>query len=301
MNANSCTPRHLTLLITLMTAALFVAVPTALAAHPKVKTFKTYLAPSGPDKGTLTVLITADYRHFATKADVPAGKRPPRTWAILRLNDGAQTILAADTYRLSPSARSGAPVRFRFVFPAKKARELDRAALLKVRLSVGLKGHAAHQRLDRNGARRSTRQFDWCALLLSCGADWPAPAAEVGFGTYSNSVCLIFNGSGGYAGPALSQLALWDGAGNALIGGGNSAFLVAANGSFSDVGFEQPSSGGVGDITVTLSGSLPTSLLNAPANASTGPIVLYDSGAPWGEFSNPITLPYSASVSTNDC
>jgi len=87
-------------------AAVCIATPTALAGQPTIKTLKGYLEPSGPDKGTVTVILTAGYRHFATKADVPQGKRPPRTWAILRLNDGTQTILAADTYRLSPPTRS---------------------------------------------------------------------------------------------------------------------------------------------------------------------------------------------------
>jgi len=303
MHTNTRAPRHLTLLMMLITAALFVAVPTALAAPPTVKTFKTYLAPSGPDKGTLTVLVTVDYRHFATKTDIPRGKRPPRTWAILRLNDGTQTILAADTYRLSPSTRSGAPVRFRFVFPASKARKLDRAALLQVRLSVGLNGHAARLRLDRNGARRSTRQFGgFCLAAFFCGGiNQPTPSQSVGFGDQDNNVCLSFSGAG-YAGPSLGQPSIFDSAGNAVIGGGNSSFTVAANGSFSDVGFEQPAStGGGGDITVTLSGSVPTAVLSAPASASTGPLVLNNSGAPWGEFSNPTTLPYSASNSTNDC
>ena len=276
-------------------AAVLVFPALAAAKAPTFRSFEIYRTPSGPDKGAMTVIATLDYRGFAKAADFPAGTLPPVSQAIVTLTGVNSAITARDVVRLHPRTRAGAPVRFDFRIPAAKARKLgDRK--VKVALAVSLRGRTTK---FATKSTRATRQFGFCFLFCQV-TQAPSPAPTVAFGenVESPTLCLGFNGSG-YAQPALYQVQAWDASNNVLFGGGDSTFSVATDGSFSDVGAEQPAdidSGG-NDVTVTLSGTVPTSVLNAAPTANTGPALMYNSGAPFGLFANPIVAPYQSNNS----
>ena len=276
-------------------AAVLVFPALAAAKAPTFRSFEIYRTPSGPDKGAITVITTLDYRGFAKAADFPAGTLPPVSQAIVTLTGANSAITARDVVRLHPRTRAGAPVRFDFRIPAAKARKLgDRK--VKVALAVSLRGRTTK---FATKSTRATRQFGICFLYCQV-TQAPSPAPTVAFGenVESPTLCLGFNGSG-YAQPALYQIQAFDASNNGLYGGGDSTFAVATDGSFSDVGVEQPAdidSGG-NDVTVTLSGTVPTSVLNAAPTANTVPALMYNSGAPFGLFANPIVAPYQSNNS----
>lgn len=269
-----------------------IAAPAASAkkATPQVTKLKIYRTPSGPEKGALTVIAMLNYRGFAKITDSPNGQTPPLTRAIVTLTGANHTIIARDSVRLHLHAFKGAAVRFDFRIPASRARKIDDAKL-KVGLVVKLRNRTATLSSNRRGTTPATRQFAcfiWCPVNSA-----PPPAPTVAFGIASENpvICLGFNDSG-YAQPYLFEVAYFDAAGNAIFGGGSSAFDVSSSGSFSDVGVEQPASGGAGDVIVTFSGSVPSSVLSAPPNASTGNAVLAYTGPPFGQIPNPMILPY---------
>ena len=276
-------------------AAVLVFPALAAAKAPTFRSFEIYRTPSGPDKGAITVITTLDYRGFAKAADFPAGTLPPVSQAIVTLTGANSAITARDVVRLHPRTRAGAPVRFDFRIPAAKARKLgDRK--VKVAFAISLRGRTT---TFATKSKRATRQFfPFCFLF--CGVNpSPPPPPTVAFGPTADNptICLSFGGP--YSQPTLSQLRASDAAGNMIYSGGDSTFAVATDGSFSDVGVEQPAdidSGG-NDVTVTLSGTVPTSVLNAAPTANTVPALMYNSGAPFGLFANPIVAPYQSNNS----
>ncbi len=271
-----------------MLAAVLVFPALAAARAPTFRSFEIYRTPSGPDKGAITVITTLDYRGFAKAADFPADTLPPVSRAIVTLTGANSAITARDVVRLHPRTHRGTPVRFDFRIPAAKARKLgDRK--VKVALAVSLRGRTTK---FATKSTRATRQFGGFCIIACQVSQSPPPAPTVAFGENVGSpeVCLGFNGSG-YAQPSLFQVQAFDGS-NTLFGGSSSAFDVAQDGTYSDVGGEQPASGP--DVTVTLSGTVPTSVLNAAPTANTGPALMYNSGAPFGLFTNPIVAPYQS-------
>ncbi|MCX6393010.1 MAG: hypothetical protein NTX95_11045 [Actinobacteria bacterium] len=277
-------------------AAVLVFPALAAAKAPTFHSFKIYRTPSGPDKGAITVITTLDYRGFAKAADFPAGALPPVSHAIVTLTGANSAITARDVVRLHPRTRAGAPVRFDFRIPASKARKLgDRK--VKVAFAISLRGRTT---TFATKSKRATRQFfpSPGGFCFFCGVNpSPPPPPTVAFGPTADypTICLSF-GSSGYAQPTLYQIGASDAADNRIYSGGDSTFAVATDGSFSDVGVEQPAdidSGGY-DVTVTLSGTIPTAVLNGAPPADTGPAVMYDSGAPFGLFPNPIVAPYQS-------
>ena len=279
-------------------AAALVFPALAVAKAPTIQKFKIYRTPSGPDKGAITVITTLDYQGFAKAVDFPAGALPPVSHAIVTLTGANSAITARDVVRLHPGTRAGAPVRFDFRIPAGKARKLgDRK--VNVAFAVSLGGRTTK---FATKSKQATRQFlggVFCFLFCSVNPSQP-PAPTVAFGPTADlpTICLSF-GSSGYAQPTLSQIQASDAANNMIYYGGDSTFAVATDGSFSDVGVEQPAdidSGG-NDVTVTLSGTIPTAVLNGVPPADTSPALMYNSGAPFGLFTNPIVAPYQSNNS----
>ncbi|MEI6690041.1 MAG: hypothetical protein WCN97_11885 [Thermoleophilia bacterium] len=281
-------------------AAVLVFPALAAAKAPTFHSFKIYRTPSGPDKGALTVITTLDYRGFAKAADFPAGALPPVSHAIVTLTGAHSAITARDVVRLHPRTRAGAPVRFDFRIPADKARKLgDRN--VKVAFAVSVRGRTT--KLGTNSTR-ATRQFgDFpCSFTCPVSSYFP-PAKTVAFGQAAQRpvICLSFNGSG-FSQPILTQVSAIDASYNVLDGTTNYAivgdnvvpqFAVSASGTFSGPGLETAAFS-ENAVNVTLSGTVPTSVLNAAPTASTGAAMLYNSGAPFGQFTNPIVAPYQA-------
>ena len=274
-------------------AAVLVFPALAAAKAPTFRSFEIYRTPSGPDKGAITVITTLDYRGFAKAADFPAGTLPPVSQAIVTLTGANSAITARDVVRLHPRTRAGTSVRFDFRIPAVKARKLDDRKV-KVALAVSLRGRTTK---FATKSTRATRQGWFCFIACQVSQS-PPPAPTVAFGenVESPDMCLGFNGSG-YAQPALNQIQALDASYNFLYGNGSSAFDVAQDGTYSDVGVEQPTSDLSPDVMVTLSGTVPTSVLNAAPTANTGPALMYNSGAPFGLFTNPIVVPYQSNNS----
>jgi len=276
-------------------AAVLVFPALAAAKAPTFHSFKIYRTPSGPDKGALTVITTLDYRGFAKAADFPAGALPPVSHAIVTLTGAHSAITARDIVRLHPRTRAGAPVRFDFRIPASKARKLgDRK--VNVAFAVSLRGRTTRVAMTSAQDTRQTGTNGIGCYQSPCMVSYlPPPAPTVAFGPLYSAgpfICLRFNGSE-YAQPSLYPIGATDAAYNILAGNGSSTFAVATDGTFSDGGFEQPASNpGLGDVMVTLSGTVPTSVLNAAPTADTGPVYLYNSGAPFGLFTNPIVASY---------
>lgn len=285
--------------VALIAAVAALAPAAALAAPaPKVTSLKIYRTPSGSDKGALTVIAMLDFTGFAKADDVAAGQARPLTRATVTLTGAHHRVVARDSVMVHPLAFRGAPERFDFRIPAARAKALDDAKV-RVRLVVRLKGRSATFATARAGTRRAVRQFGpagFCIVFCPV-SQTPPPAPGVAFGTvaYDPTACLGF-GASGYAQPFLYEITAWDAAQNAIIGGGDSAFNVAPSGAFSDAGAEQPAGNPGGDVAVTLSGTVPADVLTAAPSAGTGPMVLYDSGAPFGQFANPLELPYQPNL-----
>lgn len=291
--------RPLVASIALIAAVAALAPAAALAAPgPKVTSLKIYRTPAGPDKGALTVIAMLDYTRFAKAGDVVAGQAPPLTRATVTLTGAHHRVVARDSVMVHPLAYRGAPERLDFRIPAARAKALDDAKV-RVRLVVRVKGRSATLATARPGTRRTVRQFglpSFCIIFCPVNQT-PPPAAGVAFGTvsYEPTACLGF-GASGYAQPFLYEITAWDAADNGIIGGGNSAFTVSPSGAFSDAGFEQPFGNPGGDVSVTLSGTVPADVLTAAPSAGTGAMVMNDSGAPFGEFANPLVLPYQPNL-----
>lgn len=278
------------IILFLVVAAVLVFPALAAAKAPAIQSFKIYRTPSGPDRGALTVITTLDYQGFAKAADFPTGTISPASRASVTLTGANSTITARDVVRLHPGIRAGAPVRFDFRIPAAKARTLgDRK--VKIAFAVSLRGRTTS---FATKSTRATRQIGPFPCFLFCPVNTsPPPAPSVAFGESVENPTLCLGFSSGYSQPSLYQIAANDADDNILYGGGNSTFAVSTDGTFSDVGVEQPASNpGTGDVTVTFSGTVPTSVLNAAPTASTGTAFMYNSGAPWGLFTNPIVAPY---------
>ena len=283
-------------------AAVLVFPALATAKAPTFHSFKIYRTPSGPDKGALTVITTLDYRGFAKAADFPAGALPPVSHAIVTLTGAHSAITARDVVRLHPRTRAGAPVRFDFRIPADKARKLgDRN--VKVAFAVSLDGRTTKLGTKSTRATRQSGNFPCPDPFMCPVSSYTPPAATVAFGQADQSpvICLSFMGSG-FSQPTLTQVSAIDASYNVLDGTTNYAivgdnvvpqFAVSTSGTFSGPGLETAAFS-ENFVNVTLSGTVPTSVLNAAPTASTGAAMLYNSGAPFGQFTNPIVAPYQA-------
>jgi len=290
--------------------ALLIIPAGAAAKSPSIKTIKIYRTPSGPSKGVLTVIATANFSGKATDSN---GLPHTRSLAmiVVTLQGAHHSITASDTVRFARRNNSGKPVRFHIRIPRSAARLLAGDRGLNVRATVTRElptVRARALRIDQPGA--SIRGWR-CAEAQSMGYtgtcaafaeiyNTPPPAPPVGFQQYQNGtgpgywlatgggtwvpggdealICVTFWGSG-YKYPNWYSIGV-NAADGTTIGyvfspPGQST-TVAADGTFSYKSYLDQFVGGYAQVTAgpQLSGSVPTSILSNPVSSSTDPAML---------------------------
>ena len=285
-------------LIALVLAASLVAAASASARSAVLRDVRLYQVAKGPDRGDLVITARADVR--GQLADV---HRHGDAFArlTLRLTDGTSRVVGRDVVALGHAHHLGTPVRFRVVIPAQRARRLD--------LGTGLTWTAALSRTSGPDARRSLRRFSpmstICQILAGglglpaariglCGGAFapappqapppPPPAPRVAFSAMSCngleecdswSMCVYFGGPS-YANPYVGFLQIADDIpdsnNEAYVssnGFGPQRYRVAADGSYSFPGTSTWYANGP-TAAVTISGTVPASILSAAPDAATG-------------------------------
>ncbi len=304
--------KRLTFFITVITVVALLAPLSAMAAKatPSVTSVKIHRTPSGPSKGALTILATA---NFSGKAGAVGGRRDTRSLAmiVVTLQGSHHSITASDTVRFTRRNNSGKSVRFDIRIPRSAARLLAGDRGLNVRATVTRElptVRARALRIDQPGAsirgwRCAEAQANGftgtCSQFLHI-LNTPPPAPPVGFQQYQNGtgpgywlatgggtyvpggdealICVTFWGSG-YQYPNWYSIGV-NAADGTTIGyvfspPGEST-TVAADGSFSYGSYLDQFVGGYAQVTTgpQLSGSVPTSILSNPVSSSTGPATL---------------------------
>ena len=303
--------------------ALLVGAGSASAHRATLHDVRLYQVPNGPDKGDLVITARVDVR-----GQIPDVRRLGDAFARLSLllSDGTHRVRVRDRVALGHQHHLGAPARFRFEIPAKRARRLD--------LAKGLTWTATLNRTPSRSARQLNPFALMCQIMAGgvgirtarfgmCGGAFapappqapppPPPAPPVAFSTttfygldYANSIsmCVYFGGPG-YAKPYVGFVQFSDSIPDASIeneayvgntGDGPQTFPVAADGSFSLPGTYTWLQDGP-TTAVTISGSVPTSILNAAPNASTGAAII--SYAPLLDVPAPVSAPLDQSVLTS--
>jgi len=289
--------------------ALLIIPAGAAAKSPSIKTIKIHRTPSGPLKGALTILATA---NFSGKAGAVGGRRDTRSLAmiVVTLQGAHHSITASDTVRFTRRNNSGTPVRFDIRIPRTAARLLAGDRGLNVRATVTRElptVRARALRIDQPGAsirgwRCAEAQANGftgtCSQFLQI-LDTPPPAPPVGFQQWQNGtgpgyvntagvwvpggdealMCVVFGGNG-YSLPEWQSITL-TGSDNTTTVNLNGSPNVPASGVLG-----QSSYLSVWTFTITnnvatgennaisqgpwLAGQIPTSVLSHPVGPATG-------------------------------
>ena len=308
--------------------ALLVGAGSAAAHRATLHDVRLYQVPKGPDKGELVITARANLR-----GQIPDVRRhgDAFAWLSLLLSDGTHRMRVRDRVALGHQHHLGAPARFRFEIPAERARRLDLANGLTWTATL----NRTPSRSARVSTRQLSPFALMCQILAGgvgirtarlgmCGGAFapatpqapppPPPAPPVAFSAttfygldYANSVsmCVYFGGPG-YAKPYVGFVQFADSIPDPSIendayvgntGNGPQTFPVAADGSFSLPGTYTWLQGGP-TTAVTISGSVPTSILNAAPNASTEAATI--SYAPLLDYvPAPVSAPLDQSVLTS--
>ena len=289
--------------------ALLIIPAGAAAKSPSIKTIKIHRTPSGPLKGALTILATA---NFSGKAGAVGGRRDTRSLAmiVVTLQGSHHSITASDTVRFTRRNNSGKPVRFDIRIPRSAARLLAGDRGLNVRATVTRElptVRARALRIDQPGASirgwrcagAHAKGFTGtCSQFLQI-LNTPPPAPAVGFQQWQNGtgpgyvntagvwvpggdealLCVVFGGNG-YALPEWQSITL-TGSDNTTTVNLSGSPNVPASGVLG-----QSSYLSVWTFTITnnvatgennaisagpwLAGQIPTSVLSQPVGPATG-------------------------------
>ena len=303
--------KRLTFFITVITVVALLAPLSAMAAKatPSVTSVKIHRTPSGPSKGALTILATA---NFSGKAGAVGGRHDARSLAmiVVTLQGSHHSITASDTVRFTRRNNSGKPVRFDIRIPRSAARLLAGDRGLNVRATVTRElptVRARALRIDQPGAsirgwRCAEAQANGftgtCSQFLQI-LNTPPPAPAVGFQQWQNGtgpgyvntagvwvpggdealLCVVFGGNG-YALPECQSITL-TGSDNTTTVNLSGSPNVPASGVLG-----QSSYLSVWTFTITnnvatgennaisagpwLAGQIPTSVLSQPVGPATG-------------------------------
>ena len=303
--------KRLTFFVTVITVVALLAPLSAMAAKatPSVTSVKIHRTPSGPSKGALTILATA---NFSGKAGAVGGRHDARSLAmiVVTLQGSHHSITASDTVRFTRRNNSGKPVRFDIRIPRSAARLLAGDRGLNVRATVTRElptVRARALRIDQPGAsirgwRCAEAQANGftgtCSQLLQI-LNTPPPAPAVGFQQWQNGtgpgyvntagvwvpggdealLCVVFGGNG-YALPEWQSITL-TGSDNTTTVNLSGSPNVPASGVLG-----QSSYLSVWTFTITnnvatgennaisagpwLAGQIPTSVLSQPVGPATG-------------------------------
>ncbi len=303
--------KRLTFFITVITVVALLAPLSAMAAKatPSVTSVKIHRTPSGPSKGALTVIATAD---FSGKAGAVGGRHDARSLAmiVVTVRGANRTITAHDTVRLTPRHTSGRPVPFDIRIPRSAARAIasDRAVTVTATVTRQLPttpvasvriGRAKPWAIDWQCMEAQANGFTGtCSQLLQI-LNTPPPAPAVGFQQWQNGtgpgyvntagvwvpggdealLCIVFGGNG-YALPEWQSITL-TGSDNTTTVNLSGSPNVPASGVLG-----QSSYLSVWTFTITnnvatgennaisagpwLAGQIPTSVLSQPVGPATG-------------------------------
>lgn len=283
-----------------------VAAPAASAktVTPKVTELQLYRTPSGPQKGALTVIATADFRGAANNV---RALRATRSLAkiIVTLTGARRSITVSDTVRITQNDIAGSPVRFDIRVPQSMSRLLSKDKRVRIKATLTRKRSTTSSTRLASATTARAQTSGWrCGLARANGftgscmfQNVAPPAPPVGFEQWQNGgpaywsdagswvlggdealVCVRFYG-GGYGSPNWYSIGLNDDANSATIGyvfAAGTSTVVAANGSFSFPSYLDQWVGGYAQVTTgpQLSGTVPTSILSGPVSSSTGPATL---------------------------
>lgn len=280
---------------------------TAKPATPKVTELKIYRTPSGPQKGAVTVIATANYRGTANNDRTLRGTRSLAKITVT-LTGARQSVTVSDTVRITNGniVAGGRPVRFDIRVPRSTSRLLgnDERVHVKATLTRTRSTTPGKRVLRATGVQAqmsySPTPDDFFFTKHRRYQPSPPPSVPVGFQQWQNGeppywnytqdgpvwvtggdealICVTFWGSG-YGAPNWYSIGLNDTATNASIGfvfPAGSSTTVAADGSFSFGSYLDQWVGGYAQVTngPQLSGTIPTSILSNPVSSSTGPATL---------------------------
>jgi hypothetical protein len=303
--------KRLSSFITVITVVALLAPLSAMAAKatPSVTSVKIHRTPSGPSKGALTILATA---NFSGKAGAVGGRHDARSLAmiVVTVRGANRTITAHDTVRLTPRNTSGRPVPFDIRIPRSAARAIasDRAVTVTATVTRQLPttpvasvriGRAKPWAIDWQCMEAQANGFTGtCSQLLQI-LNTPPPAPAVGFQQWQNGtgpgyvntagvwvpggdealLCVVFGGNG-YALPEWQSITL-TGSDNTTTVNLSGSPNVPASGVLG-----QSSYLSVWTFTITnnvatgennaisagpwLAGQIPTSVLSQPVGPATG-------------------------------
>ena len=264
--------------------ALLIIPAGAAAKSPSIKTIKIYRTPSGPSKGALTVIATANFSGKATDSN---GLPDTRSLAIIviRLQGAHRSITASDTVRFTRDNNSGKPVRFDIRIPRSAARLLAGDRRLTVRATVTRElptARARALRIDKpevstRGMCRGEAQAGFIGMYAAClnVVNTLPPEPPVGFqqwiyngttGSDEALLCVMFTGASGYGFP--SQYITLAASNGVNVGSYRGA--VPTSGAFEDSSYLDVGNGAPSSAGPTLTVQVPTSILSSPVGPSTG-------------------------------
>ena len=320
--------RHVVSTIIVVAVALAAVASASAAERAVITNVELFRDRTGADRGALVITARVDLR-----GQIPDVRRHGDAFARLSLlvSDGTHRVRVRDRVALGHQHHLGAPARFRVEIPAKRARRLDLANGLTWTATL----NRTPSRSARASSRQLSPFQLMCQIMAGgvglrtvrlgmCGGAFdpappqapppPPPAQPVAFSAttfygldYANSIsmCVYFGGPG-YTKPYVGFVQFSDSIPDSRIdneayvgntGYGAQTFPVAADGSFSLPGTYTWLQDGP-TTAVTISGSVPTSILNAAPNASTGAAII--SYAPLSDYvPAPVSAPLDQSVLTS--
>ena len=320
--------RHVVSAIVVVAVALAAVASASAAERAVITNVELFRDRTGADRGALVITARVDLR-----GQIPDVRRHGDAFARLSLlvSDGTHRVRVRDRVALGHQHHLGAPARFRVEIPAKRARRLDLANGLTWTATL----NRTPSRSARASSRQFNPFALMCQIMAGgvglrtvrlgmCGGAFdpappqapppPPPAPPVAFSAttfygldYANSIsmCVYFGGPG-YTKPYVGFVQFSDSIPDSRIdneayvgntGYGAQTFPVAADGSFSLPGTYTWLQDGP-TTAVTISGSVPTSILNAAPNASTGAAII--SYAPLSDYvPAPVSAPLDQSVLTS--
>jgi hypothetical protein len=267
--------------------ALLIALPSAAAAKsPKLKSLAVYRTHAG----AMVVIANADYTGNAKTAK---GLPDTRSRGILTVTliNGNHRISATDTTLFGEASNRGRLVHFDIRIPASQAKVLGSPSKIRVRSTLGREATTANGR-RLPGTRQTMPGLPDMIIVVGHGScidamsgefvrcPPPPPAPPVGFEGWQGGnealICVDFWGSqhSAYGNPQWYniQLSAADGTTVGYVFPAGVSTEVASDGTFSWGSYLDVFVGGYAQISSgpTLSGSIPTSVLSAPVNSSTG-------------------------------
>lgn len=165
---------------------------TAKPATPKVTALKIHRTPSGPQKGAIAVIATANYRGTANNDRTVRGTRSLAKITVT-LTGARRSVVVSDTVRITNSntVAGGRPVRFDIRVPLSTSRLLgnDKRVRVKATLTRTRSTTPVKRVLSTTGVHSQMGFADWTprkGFQMYSLKPTPPPSPPVGFRQWQN-------------------------------------------------------------------------------------------------------------------